>query len=135
LSEKVPRVVEPFKGGIGSNLFAQITNKNRVFDYSFFLKQLEKDVNNVNFVSSLLQHGIDDPVEFFETCKYALEGDRESFPISCPMSIYYIEEEVCATIEFPNSFDKDLIVKVIENVSLETTRLQCRRVVSYSIYV
>lgn len=128
LSEKIREIVEKYKGG---NLVANFTNKNRDVDYSFFLEQLDKDIKKGNLIPFFHQHGIESPVEFFEACKYALEGDKESFPIACPDSIYYIEEEISNEIEFPDPFDKDLILEAIENVSSEITQLQCSRIVFY----
>lgn len=91
LSRKVPLVIERHKG---SHLVNQWQNIDRDVDYSLFLAQLLMDIEG-GFLKSFFNGNKFFLVEeFFEICKFALEGDREIFRIARPSDIHYLEEEV-----------------------------------------
>ncbi len=114
LSEKVPQLDDgKFKG---ANLLANKENIDRDVDYTFFLKQLKKDMESGRLDSFFLENNAF-PLkeEFYETCEYALHGDREFFLNSRPTDTYYMKEEISfiCDIEFLKEFDHEAVIEEI----------------------
>ncbi len=124
LTEKVPRVTEESKGG---HLVANHENINRMFDYSYFLKQLKMDVDRGNLDYFFSENKLESGHEFYEICEYALQGDKDAFLIAHPEEVYYIEEEVSCSIKFPNEFDRDAIFQEVDKLDSEDIQEKCRR--------
>jgi len=128
LTEKVPRVKEESKGG---NLVEHCEENDRTVDYSFFLKQLKKDIKRGNIDALFAANNFESGREFYETCEYALHGDREAFLLSRPSEVCYIEEEISCDIKFTNPFDEEAIFEEIEKIESEEIQQGCRRLVYY----
>ena len=128
LTEPVPRVEEIYKG---DNFVGNIMNLKRELDYSYFLKQLLKDVQSGHLTSFLHRKGIDDVEEFYDVCEFAFTGDRQAFFQARPFNIYYIEEEIKCDITFNDPFDKVGTLKAIENISSEVMQWNSRKVLDY----
>jgi len=60
--------------------------------------------------------------EFFETCKYAIRGDREFLLKARPSDTYYMEEEVTplssCDAKFSDTFDKKQYLRSSANLRM-----------------
>lgn len=128
LSRKVPHVIERQKG---SNLVNQWQNIDRNVDYSLFLTQLLMDIEGGYLKSFFNSNHFFLVEEFFEICKFSLEGDGEIFRIARPFDIHYLEEEVSCDIKFPSPMNLDFLLEEIDKLPVDETEHKCRRLVFY----
>lgn len=131
LTSKVKKIDEDFKGDY---FVENCDNLDRDMDYSFFLKQLEKDLKAGHLSSFLRAKGIVDLADLFSTCEFALKGDKQAFDYAHHRTgLYYIEEEVshCNSL-FSAPFDKAGTLDMIKHVSYsEAMQMNCRKMVDY----
>ncbi len=123
--------VVPIEEELGANFIANCANPNREVGYSFFLKQLDKDVKSGHLDSFFLKYHFNS-VQFHEACKFAIEVDRETFFTPRPLDVYYIQEEVSAVIKFPKVFHCDDIYEIISRMKVsDDIDFKCRRINFY----
>lgn len=120
--------VVPIEEEVCANFIANVANSNREVGYSFFLKQLDKDIESGHLDSFFRKHYFS-KVEFAKICKLAIEVDREFFFISRPLDAYYIQEEVSSVIKFPKVFHSDDIYEIIYRMRVsDDIEHKCRRI-------
>jgi len=128
LSEKVPDVKEKSKG---ENLVKKCEENERIVDYSYFLRQLNRDIKRGTLDNFFAANKFESGQEFYDICVYAIDGDREAFLLSRPSEVCFIEEEISCDIKFTNPFDENAIFGEIEKLDSQETRQDCRRMVYY----
>jgi len=115
----VPDVKEESKGG---NLVGKCEENERIVDYSYFLRQLKRDIKRGNLDIFFAANKFESGQEFYDIYEYALQGDRDAFLESRPSEVCFNEEEISYDIKFTNAFDEEAIFGEIEKLDSQETR-------------